>query len=362
MEYVDIERETQVEVDNTIAEFNRLKNKVEDIELNKEAVTAYAEHNIHNLVFEGGGIRGLAFGGVMKIMEEYDILKYVNKLAGSSAGAIFATGIAVGYTAQEMIDIITQTDFNSFKDSSSIVIFDLVRLLTQYGIYKGDAFFNWISEILARKTGDGKITFRQVFEKYGKTLVITGTCLNRANTYFFCHENPKYADMPVALAVRISMSIPCLWKAVKLGRDTMVDGGVLNNYPLFVFDGKYIGDSHISDDAIKLSKTIGFKLMMSDERRDDTLYHINDEIDGPIEFTKAFINAMLIQIERGHIRSGYWDKTVCINTHKISSLDFDLAPDQKSLLVHEGYIAAKNFLHCKIEGIDNAMNRAITRY
>lgn len=354
--------EKKDEKDESTDDYDQIKNTIEELALDHERVDAYARENLHHLVFEGGGMRALAFGGVMKLMEEHDLMKYVQKLAGSSAGAIFAAGIAVGYSAQEMIEIMTQTDFNSFKDSSTIVVLDLVRLLTQYGIYKGDAFFKWISKILAKKTGDAKITFKQIFERYGKTLVITGTCLNRATTYFFCHENPVYADMPVALAVRISMSIPCYWKAVKLGKDTMVDGGVLNNYPLYVFDGRYIGDPKISDEAIQKSKTIGFKLMMSDEKRDSTLYHINDEIDGPIEFTKAFINAMLIQIERGHIRSGYWDRTVCINTHNVTSLDFSLSAEQKALLVHEGYIASKNFFHCKLEGKENDMNRAITRF
>ncbi len=351
-----------MEVVAIVSEFNKIKHEIEDLQLDHNSVQEYAKTNVTNLVFEGGGIRGLAFGGVMKLMEEHNLLQFITKLAGSSAGAIFATGIAVGYKAQEMIDIMTQKDFNEFKDSSPIVVLDLLRLLTQFGIYKGDAFFAWISDIIAKKTGDPKTTFKQIYERFGKTLVITGTCLNRATTFFFSHEDPQYADMPVALAVRISMSIPCYWKAVKLGKDTMVDGGVLNNYPLYVFDGKFIGDTDISDATIASSKTIGFKLMMSDERNDDTLYHINDEIDGPIEFTKAFINAMLIQIERGHIRSGYWDRTVCINTHNISSLDFNITSDQKVSLVREGYLATKNFWHCKLEGKENAMNRVITRF
>lgn len=339
--------------------FQDIRQQVEDLTLNRDRVKEIAQQTVENLVFEGGGIRGLAFGGVVRFLEEHSIVEHVKGVAGSSAGAIFAAGLAVGYTAQEMINLLTETNFESFKDDSWGVVFDLIRLLTQYGVYKGDAFYNWFANVLEKKTGNAKITFRQVYERYGKTLVITGSCLNRAQTYYFNHTDEKYADMPIALAVRISMSIPFLYKAVRLGDDVMVDGGVLNNYPLFVFDGKRIGDSNVTDEEIAKSKTVGFKLMTSNERTDGNLYNVNEKVEGPIDFTKAFINATLIQIERGHIRSGYWDRTVCINTHEISSLDFNLEPTKKALLVHEGYIATKNYFHCKIEGVENAMNRCI---
>jgi len=159
--------------------------------------------------------------------------------------------------------------------------------------------------------------------------------------------------MPIALAVRISMSIPLFWKAVKLGRDTMVDGGVLNNYPIWVFDGKYIGDPNVSDTTIDKSKTLGFKLMTESQHQDSTLYHVDEKIDGPLEDAKAFLNAMLIQIERGHIREGYWKRTVCINTHDMGSLDFSLSQEKKDMLIHEGYIAAKNHVYCLLEGKEN---------
>lgn len=339
--------------------FETLKTEVEDLRLDRERITELASDIIY-LVFEGGGIRGIGFGGCMRFMEEYDLLRNVKGMAGSSAGAIVAAGVAVGYTAQEIIDVLSSTDFTTFKDDSWGVVFDIVRLFTQYGIYKGDAFFKWFSGLMEKKTGKADITFKEVFERYGKHLVITGSCLNRAQSYYFHYQDPKYADMPVALAVRISMSIPLFWKAVRLGDDVMVDGGVLNNYPIWVFDGKFIGDPDVSDYSMNKTKTLGFKLMTEGEQPDSTLYHVNEKIDGPVDYGKAFLNAMLIQIERGHIREGYWKRTVCVNTHDISSLDFSLSDEKKKLLIHEGYIAAKNHFHCYLEGKENELNRAIT--
>ena len=102
--------------------------------------------------------------------------------------------------------------------------------------------------------------------------------------------------------------------------------------------------------------------MTEGEKADNTLYHVDEKIEGPIDYGKAFLNAMLIQIERGHIRDGYWKRTVCINTHDVSSLDFSLDSTKKTMLIHEGYIAAKNYFHCRLEGKENEMNRAITNY
>lgn len=339
-------------------DFCSVKQQIEKIELDTSQVKEHCP-SMKYLVFEGGGVRGIAFGGVLRFFEEHKLTENVEGWAGSSAGAIVATAIAVGYTAQEIIDILMETDFNRFKDDSWGVVFDIIRLFTQYGIYKGDTFYEWFTKLVEKKTGNGKITFRELHERTGKTLVLTGTCLNKAKTYFFNHSNPEFADMPVALAVRISMSIPLFWKAVRLGDDVMVDGGVLNNYPIWVFDGKYIGDTDVNEEQVHCSQTIGFKLMTSNERPDSTLYHVDNKIDGPVDYAKAFIDAQLIEIERGHIRSGYWERTVCINTHEISSLMFDITAEQKEMLVHEGYIATKNYFHCRIEGKTNEMNKLI---
>ncbi len=60
-----------------------------------------------NAVFEGGGAKGIAHIGALKAIEEYGL--HINKVAGTSAGSIIATLIALGYTADEMYDPKTGT-------------------------------------------------------------------------------------------------------------------------------------------------------------------------------------------------------------------------------------------------------------
>lgn len=310
-----------------------------------------------NLVFEGGGVRGIAFGGVIKYMEDNDLMKGIKRVAGSSAGAIVAAALSIGYTGDEIIKLMDETDFGKFKDDSWGLVIDIYRFVTKYGIYKGDAFLKWLHQTIKAKGDKEDITFKEVYEKYNKELVITGTCLNRAKTYYFHHTT--YPDMPIALAVRISMSIPLVFKAVTLKsnengkevEDVMVDGGLLNNYPIWVFDGNYIGDVNISDEKIKESKTLGLKLMSDDEKKDYQIYHADDKISNLVEYLNSLINSMTIQIERGYIRSGYWENTVCINTGKVHFMNFSIPDETKQVLIKSGYESVKKHFYCKANGV-----------
>lgn len=355
--------------------------QINDIELLDEEIEQFKCH-YENLVFEGGGIRGIAFGGVVKFLEKYNLMCGIKRIAGSSAGAIVSAALAIGYTGNEITDLLDKTDFNKFKDDSWGVVVDIYRFVTQYGIYKGDMFLKWFQKVVKDKVGNENITFKEVYDQFGKELVITGTCLNRAKTYYFHHTT--YPDMPIALAVRISMSIPLVFKAVTLKRrehkldkdgnnvldadgnlvteefdDIMVDGGLLNNYPIWVFDGKNIGDVHISEEKMKQSKTLGFKLMSDEEKQDYQLYHIDEKITDIVGYFSAFINSMSIQIERGHIRSGYWDNTVCVNTGNVHSLNFSLPKQTKDRLIKSGFDSVKNHFYCKIKDIPNQWNRIL---
>lgn len=352
--------------------------KINEVRFSEKEIEEF-KSRYENLVFEGGGVRGIAFGGVVKFLEDHNLISDIKRLAGSSAGSIVAAGLAIGYTGDEIIKLLDETNFSKFKDDSWGVVIDVYRFVTQYGVYKGDAFLKWFKDVIKAKGEDENITFKQVYDKYGKELVITGTCLNRATTYYFHHTT--YPDMPIALAVRISMSIPLVFKAITLKRqekrvddngndvldndgnpiideydDVMVDGGLLNNYPIWVFDGDKIGDDHVTEEKMRKSKTLGFKLMSDDERKDYKLYHIDEKIDDIVGYFSAFINSMTIQIERGHIRSGYWENTVCVNTGNVKSMNFSLPKQTKDRLIKSGYDSTKNHFYCRLNCIPNKWN------
>src|ERR1044072_5361540 len=88
-----------------------------------------------NLVFEGGGVKGVAFGGALEVLDQQGILSQIENVAGTSAGAITATIVALGYSADYVKNEMLNLDFKTFKDGNFFS--DIERFNTQsHGLYK----------------------------------------------------------------------------------------------------------------------------------------------------------------------------------------------------------------------------------
>ena len=278
-----------------------------------------------NLVFEGGGAKSVAFCGALKYLEEKDRLKDVVGLAGSSSGAMTAGLVSVGYTCEEIENVYKTTNFNKFKDDSFGIIGDAIRLVRKYGIFKGDKFYDWYGEMLKNKIGNPDITFKEVYDNYNKILVVTGTNVNKRKVVYFNHEN--YPNIPIRLAVRISISLPILFRSVEFEGDQYVDGGLLDNYPIWYFN----------------EETLGFKLVNDNEKRDSLITYNDEKINNIKDFAENIIESLLQQIERLHVKEDYWERTITINTLGVQTTDFDLDEIIKNKLIEEGYNETKKF-------------------
>ncbi len=194
-----------------------------------------------NFVFEGGGVRGIAYVGALQVLEQRGILANITRFGGTSAGAINALINALGYSLQEQLDILRSLDFNSFMDSSGGWIRNSYRLVSRFGWNRGDYFLNWIGELIKDKLGSENATFGDLESSGRPALYVVGTNLSTGYSEVFSAE--RNAGMPLATAVRISMSIPLFFTAVRYmpREDVYVDGGVQLNYPVKLFDReKYI--------------------------------------------------------------------------------------------------------------------------
>ena len=300
-----------------------------------------------NLVLEGGGVRGMAYIGALQVLNDHDLLKEVTRFAGSSAGAIVAGALAVGYTPDELKKILTAMRFDDFMDDSFGWFRDIYRLFKEYGIHKGDAFLDWYGGLLAQKTGSADITFEQVYTRYHKVLVITGACLNKKEVHYYHYlTNPK---MPIRKAIRISMSIPIFFKAVWWQGDLLVDGGILDNYPLHVFDSPDLPDS--KNKKIRITtpnpETLGLKLMEPKELPGEGSAQVdqtNTPVTSLIGFLKALVGTWWGHIENLQIDSNYWDRTIPISTSGIPTTKFDLTSAEQELLYQNGVAAVQNYI------------------
>ena len=232
------------------------------------AITSFSQSKQYrNLILEGGGVKGFAYTGAFEVLDSLQILKAVERVGGTSAGAIQATLLATGYTPVEMARVAANVPLKRFNDGGWTLWGGIKRIRHKFGWYKGEKITEWIEQLIAAKTGNGNITFAELHnqrnEKGYKDLYITGTDLTWQCLRVFSYEN--YPDMRIKDAVRISLSIPLYYEAVLMddrGKiyskpddstrlHVMVDGGVLSNYPLFLFDSS----KYISNDAVEINRS-----------------------------------------------------------------------------------------------------------
>lgn len=157
------------------------------------SLTSNAQATYKNIVLEDGGIRGFAYIGAYEVLDSLHILQSVERVGGSSAGAIQAALLAVGYTPAEMKLIAETIPLKKFNDGGWSVIGGTRRLRKQFGWYKGDGFEAWIGKLIAKKTGSATTTFAELHarkaEKGFKDLYVTGTDLTYQCLRFFLMSN-----------------------------------------------------------------------------------------------------------------------------------------------------------------------------
>ena len=189
------------------------------------------------LVLSGGGAKGMAHIGVLKVLEELNIRP--DYITGTSMGSIMGGLYAIGYSAYELDSIIRIMDWNTML-SDKIPLSEVVpeekhnynRYLFQFDLTKkgpklpnamviGQGIAEQMNYLTWHVTGvndfdDFEIPFRCVASD-----LISG------EPYVF-----KSGDLVTAM--RASMAIPSVFSPVKLDSMLLVDGGVLDNIPVKV--------------------------------------------------------------------------------------------------------------------------------
>jgi NTE family protein len=316
-----------------------------------------AQHH-SNIVFEGAGIRGIAYVGALKYLEENELLNNIEKVGGTSAGAIAALAVSLGYDSHDIEKLIYDTKFQKFNDGKFLFIGGIARLNRNYGWYRGKAFIKWLEELIRAKTGDADITFQEMHEAKFKDLYVTGTSLNRQRLLVFSFES--YPHMRVKDAVRISMSIPLYFEAVLIDSaghprdkkdlpehyDLMVDGGFTGNFPVFIFDSLLTHEGRIK--RIPNVNTIGFRIDSPEQIRYDSLGKGLAAI--PIarfkNYLGAFYNYVIENLNRESLTPDDWLRTVSISSGSIGPKIRKLSIAEKNLLITNGYTAAKRYMKC----------------
>jgi NTE family protein len=301
-----------------------------------------------DVVLEGGGMRGIAHVGALSVAEARGY--QWRRCAGTSAGALVAALLTAGYSAEELRSLLARMDFARFGQDDGLRgcwSMQLVRLLFQGGLHTGNYLESFLRTHLQAR---GKHTFGdlvcpgQEHEPVTSLLryrliviaadVTNGRMLRLPQDVAFYGQNPDELD--IARAVRMSASIPffyrpvlCYDRAGHLYR--VVDGGLLSNFPIGIFDVA----------GTPICPTFGFRLVdapappghAASVRLHESLFRFGQEL----------ISTMLIAHDRLYLDDHAYVRTIAIPVNGISGTQFDLSQAQISQLYHNGLVAAERF-------------------
>jgi NTE family protein len=317
-----------------------------------------------DLVLEGGGVKGIALAGAIEVLEERGYR--INRVAGTSAGAIAGSLVAYGVPSSKIVQILRETDYRSFQNRpwwARGVPGAIISLMTRFGIYRTTALAAWLEEQLAANTeqlaanttthytgtfADLRYQDPEASETGPDAgpeqfrLIVTASDLSAGRLRFLPQDADDLGIDPAQLrvvdAVCASSSIPLFFRPARWrntgGRTSfLVDGGILSNFPVSVFDRE--------DEVAPRWPTIGVKLSARPESPVGTV----NRITGPISFGKAVVNTVTGFYDRQHIDDSHAvARTIFIDTESVRPTQFDLSEQERESLYQKGRRAAAEFL------------------
>jgi NTE family protein len=295
------------------------------------------------LVCEGGGVRGIGLVGAIHALAAagYEF----PRVAGSSAGAVIASMVAALQVAGEPLsrldELARRLVYRKFADPGFLaripVVGGALSLLTTNGIYQGNYLEKLLTGLLGdlgvRTFGDLRTSDRQ--QQYAWSLVVTASDLSRRRLVRIPWDLGSYGidpnEFPVARAVRASAAVPYVFAPVHVGGSTWVDGGLLSNFPVQLFDRR--------DGMRPRWPTFGIRLSV---RPGIPPTH---PVHGPVSLGIAAVETLLSAQDAAYIDDPCTvHRTVFVPALDVSPLDFNISPTEQQALYGRGVQAGEKFL------------------
>lgn len=315
---------------------------------------------------EGGGVRGLAYPGALQVMEEQGIIDSIQNVAGSSAGAIAGIMVALNYSSHEIDSVLHSIKIQEFNDGR-FFIGKIKRVAKEYGVHKGEKLSDWIGNLIKYKTGHEDITFGGLYElrlkdPRFKNFYCTGTNISKQELEVFSWQN--WPDMKLKTAVLISSSIPFYFIPIAIDDqgnevdieqnsikyDLYVDGGMLCNYPISIFDScKSGGNPLVCNDVVFNPQTIGLKLERQEQIDvfEQNKTHVAPyEIETMKDYSAAIMNLLVETLNRRSPElKNERGRTIYISYGDIGGKPRKVSRTDKEKLYNNGLSAANKFFN-----------------
>ena len=183
------------------------------------------DHQDYNtLLLSAGGIKGYAFLGVWKYLQENNISHKINTFSGISIGSFFSLWFILGFTFEEIYQSLIETNIlNLFS-------FDFVNFFESYGMIDICELENFIINKMEEKGFDKDITFQSLYEKTNKELHTFSFCVNEQKLESFNKDTTPHCS--IRKAVLMSLSIPIIFQPIHYNNKLYVDGAVKKHLPI----------------------------------------------------------------------------------------------------------------------------------
>jgi len=315
--------------------------------------------NYRNLVFKGGGIRGVAYLGVVEELERLGYMEKFQRVAGSSVGAIAALMVSLKLPAHEIKLIFDTLDFSKIPQGRSEDQPDTIlnrlelatcskRLLKTFGWYSSVYFYNWLKDVIAgQMKGKPDATFADLKQAGYRDLYVIVSNMTKHRAEVMSVETTP--DVAIADAIRMSMSIPLYFEALHhnghmFGEgDLFVDGGLFNNYPLNVFDRPEAVNKYLSGQRKVNWRTLGLYLYREKDKEKPGLENPSTLID----FIKLLMENLYTTHQLTALTPDELDqqRTIRIGDCGVSSTEFNIKPDDEvyTALFESGREAVRSF-------------------
>lgn len=310
-----------------------------------------------DLVLEGGGMKGIGLGGAITALMRAGYA--FQRIAGTSAGAIGGALLAAGVGERGLTDAMARLQYARVPDRGLPkipVLSEGLSLLHSAGAYEGDYIHGFVRDELERL---GVRTFGDLRRTDGADdvnlpperryrLVVTATDITRGRLlrlpwdYELLGLDPD--EQLVADAVRASISIPLYFEPV-IVRDgvtgeptTLVDGGVLSNYPIEIFDR--------TDLRPPRWPTLGIKVVPGVPAGDPELFPgIALPALPPVKLLEQVVATAIAGNDQTYTeRPCVRRRTISVDTSAVGVVEFDASEEQRATVIANGRAAAERFL------------------
>lgn len=347
----------------------RLTSQEKQYILSKMHPPAQDSYRYADAVFEGGGIKGIALLGALRCCDDLG-LRW-QKLAGSSSGSLTAALLAANFPIDRLEQVLGELDYMQFlKQKTSPLIFSgdprddmkfpfwmlfFLLVTRRLGQYSSEPLHSWVASSL--KSRNIK-TFRDLI-KGSRQLKVVASDISRREMLLLPDDlNPaapnlddqdravrekllktysleNYLDFTVAEAVRLSLSIPLFFEPGRLGDYLILDGGLLSNFPLWIYD---VEQQPEQPARLPRWPTFGFRLLDRSTGR-------QSQIKGVFDILGASLRTMAEARDRYHLRKIDRGRTIEIDVTDagVTTTQFNVKPAEKVKLYRLGYEYTKKF-------------------